>query len=419
LVAKFAPKASMRRRALVCRYNVAAWVNHHPGGAEIIENYRGRDATDVFMVMHSEEALNKLKRLPVMQSAVAPAITKPEREEPQEDFRKLREDLLAAGKFKASPLWYIYKTGSTVGLGLAGAFLIASWQWYFVGAVLVGLHFQQMGWLSHDICHHQVFQNRNINNLVGLLVGNMMQGFSVTWWKDRHNAHHSATNVQGHDPDIDNLPLLAWSPEDVQRASPVARALIPYQPYYFLIICSLLRFIWCFQSGLSVMNLKDCSNMHYRHQYTKEAVCLVLHWVLKAIFYALYMPNLLTAIMVFFVSELIGGFGIAIVVFMNHYPLEKIGDQAWDGHGFCEGQILETMNIRRGPLTDWFFGGLNYQIEHHLWPTLPRHNLKEVSYKVEQLCQKHGLPYRNPPAHEGVAILLRYLGVFAKMAAAK
>ena len=48
-------------------YDVSAWVNHHPGGADIIENYRNRDATDVFMVMHSHDALNKLKRMPVME----------------------------------------------------------------------------------------------------------------------------------------------------------------------------------------------------------------------------------------------------------------------------------------------------------------------------------------------------------------
>nr|ADD51570.1 delta-8 fatty acid desaturase [Euglena gracilis] len=396
-------------------YDVSAWVNFHPGGAEIIENYQGRDATDAFMVMHSQEAFDKLKRMP----KINPSSELPPQaavNEAQEDFRKLREELIATGMFDASPLWYSYKISTTLGLGVLGYFLMVQYQMYFIGAVLLGMHYQQMGWLSHDICHHQTFKNRNWNNLVGLVSGNGPQGFSVTWWKDRHNAHHSATNVQGHDPDIDNLPLLAWSEDDVTRASPISRKLIQFQQYYFLVICILLRFIWCFQSVLTVRSLKDRDNQFYRSQYKKEAIGLALHWTLKALFHLFFMPSILTSLLVFFVSELVGGFGIAIVVFMNHYPLEKIGDSVWDGHGFSVGQIHETMNIRRGIITDWFFGGLNYQIEHHLWPTLPRHNLTAVSYQVEQLCQKHNLPYRNPLPHEGLVILLRYLAVFARMA---
>lgn len=372
------------------------------------------------MVMHSEEAINKLKRMPLMKANSEEAATPPQpvKDEPQEDFRKLREELIATGMFNASPLWYTYKTFTTLGLGVVGAFLIIQWQWYLLGAFLYGVHFQQMGWLSHDYCHHQVFKNRTLNNLCGLVFGNMLQGFSVTWWKDRHNTHHSATNVQGHDPDIDNLPLLAWSTQDVKDASPTSRKLIPYQQYYFLVICMLLRFIWCTQSIFTVLDLKNRPNQYYRSQYKKEAVGLALHWLLKAVFYYCFMPSFLTGLMVFMISELVGGFGIAIVVFMNHYPLEKIGDTVWDGHGFSAGQIHETMNVQRGIVTDWVFGGLNYQIEHHLWPTLPRHNLKTVSFRVEELCKKHNLPYRNPPPHEGLAILLQFLGKFARMAAA-
>lgn len=372
------------------------------------------------MVMHSEEAISKLKRMPILKptSDESPVLAEPVKDEAQEDFRKLREELIAEGMFNASPLWYLYKTSTTLGLGLIGFLLITQWHWYFLGAFLYGMHFQQMGWLSHDYCHHQVFKNRTINNLLGLLFGNTMQGFSVTWWKDRHNTHHSATNVQGHDPDIDNLPLLAWSPQDVKDASPTSLKLIPYQQYYFPFICMLLRFIWCLQSILTVKDLKQRTNQYYRSQYQKEALGLTLHWALKAVFYYYYMPSFLTGLMVFFVSEFVGGFGIAAVVFMNHYPLEKIQDTVWDGHGFSAGQIHETMNVQRGLVTDWVFGGLNYQIEHHLWPTMPRHNLKAVSFRVEEMCKKHKLPYRNPPPHEGVAILLQFLGKYARMAAA-
>jgi fatty acid desaturase len=116
-------------------------------------------------------------------------------------------------------------------------------------------------------------------------------------------------------------------------------------------------------------------------------------------------------------SELLGGFGIAIVVFLNHYPLEKVEETVWDDHGFSAGQIHETLNIKPGLLTDWVFGGLNYQIEHHLWPNMPRHNLTATSVEVKKLCQKHNLPYRAPAIIPGIQGLLSFLGEIAQLAA--
>jgi fatty acid desaturase len=398
-------------------YDVSAWVNHHPGGAQIIENYRNRDATDVFMVMHSQQALNKLKRMPVMEPS-SPLTPKSPSDDISEDFRKLRNSMVEKGMFNASPLFYVYKSLTTVALGAVGVLMVMYLQWYYVSAMFLGLCYQQLGWVAHDYAHHQVFTNRDYGNLGGLFFGNVLQGYSLTWWKDRHNGHHAATNVQGHDPDIDNLPVLAWSPEDVKNAGPGTRNIIKYQQYYFLPTIAILRFIWCFQSILGVMSYKtDSKNLYYKRQYRREAAGLALHWILKSVFLFCYMPSFLTGLAFFLISECLGGFGIAIVVFLNHYPLDKVEESVWDGHGFCAGQILTTMNIQRGLITDWFFGGLNYQIEHHLWPNLPRHHLKAVSFEVEKLCQKHNLPYRAPPMHTGVAQLLGYLGKIAQLAA--
>ena len=126
-----------------------------------------------------------------------------------------------------------------------------------------------------------------------------------------------------------------------------------------LLLASFTRFIWCFQSILAVMAYKaDAKNIYYQRQYAKEAVGLALHWILKGAFLFGYMPGILTGLAFFLISECLGGFGIAIVVFLNHYPLEKVEESVWDGHGFCAGQIHTTMNIQRGVIVDWFFGGV-------------------------------------------------------------
>ena len=102
----------------------------------------------------------------------------------------------------------------------------------------------------------------------------------------------------------------------------------------------------------------DSKNLYYKRQYRREAAGLALHWILKSVFLFCYMPSFLTGLAFFLISECLGGFGIAIVVFLNHYPLDKVEESVWDGHGFCAGQILTTMNIQRGLITDWFFGGV-------------------------------------------------------------
>ena len=86
------------------------------------------------------------------------------------------------------------------------------------GAVLCGLFFQQSGWLCHDFLHHQVFKNREMNHLIGLVWGNVAQGFSAAWWCNKHNSHHSVPNLHESsgdsndgDPDIDTMPYLAWT----------------------------------------------------------------------------------------------------------------------------------------------------------------------------------------------------------------
>merc|ERR1719324_1909517 len=79
-----------------------------------------------------------------------------------------------------------------------------------VSAVIMGLFWQQCGWLSHDFLHHQVFDKRGWGNAFGYFLGNFYQGFSTAWWKNKHNTHHAVPNVLHGDPDIDTLPFLAW-----------------------------------------------------------------------------------------------------------------------------------------------------------------------------------------------------------------
>jgi len=238
-----------------------------------------------------------------------------------------------------------------------------------------------------------VFNNRKLNNFFGYLTGNVLSGFSVNWWKDRHNTHHAATNILGGDPDIDNLPLFSWSEKELYRCKdyPLASLILPYQQYYFVIFTPFLKLIWCLQSILWLLD-PTTQNKSYTKSKRAEIGTLMLHWAFIFTLLILYVP-LKFWFFYIMVSEGIGGAGIALVVFMNHYALDKLEKDEGKKSNFISNQLTTTKNVAPGVIVDWICGGLNYQIEHHLFPTIPRHNLSKIKPLVEEFCKQNKLPY--------------------------
>lgn len=209
-------------------YDVSNWQDH-PGGS-VIFTHAGDDFTDVFAAFHPASAMKDMDKFCIgeLDDSVVPSNEmakmrwkSPEQKNFEKGYRELRAQLIAAGLFNASPLYYVWKCFSNLSLlaiAIACAALSESFMVHMVGAVILGLFWQQCGWLAHDFLHHQVFKNRMYGDLMGVIVGNLCQGFSVQWWKSKHNSHHAVPNLHASsadasdgDPDIDTMPILAWS----------------------------------------------------------------------------------------------------------------------------------------------------------------------------------------------------------------
>eukprot|EP00808_Paulinella_micropora_P019234 g67822.t1 len=398
-------------------YDLTKWAPEHPGGA-LIRQYHGRDATAVFNAMHGEDAKARLAKM----KPLAENSEKMKEFLPQEacqrsvdildDFAAFKRQLIDEGYFTCNPFWQVYKFVSTMSW-IFVALYFQYHQYYFISSLFCALYWQQLGWLGHDFCHHSIFENRELNHFFAWVTGNVAQGYSGHWWKDRHNSHHAVTNIVDADPDIDNIPMLAWAPSDLDKADPLVRKyLIPYQDKYFLFILPILRLTWLFGSLKFVSNMKNSPYSQYRKDFWKEAIGLGIHWTWVTVMLAM-LPSWKWRIAYFLISECLAGFGTGIVVFFNHYSCDKY-DTALAGNFVCL-QLFTTRNMTPGVWTDWICGGLNYQIEHHLFPTIPRHNLYKCSLRVREWVKKHQLPYLSSDFLDGTDCVLDYLRSMSKI----
>ena len=321
----------------------------HPGN-EVIYEYEGRDATDVFNAFHPKSAYYALNKLPKLNGKLK-VDDKFVENEFELDIRSLHYQLLKNGNYKANVSYYVFVLFRNLAL-LVAAFYVP----HYISCCLLGLFMVQMGWLCHDILHNQLFKDRfHADTYGGLLLGCLCQGFSGSWWKVKHNTHHASPNVEDHDPDIDTAPLLAWSASLLKKSLASYPAFfkiwLKYQHLLFFPLLMIARTSWYLQSIMASVNKRQFPELFF----------LGLHWSLK-IWFSLTHGGLAH----FIVMEAIASFMLAIVFSLNHNPLPTIQMDAVK-MGFYEHQVRASRNYSGGYLIDYISGGLSYQIEHHVF----------------------------------------------------
>jgi len=269
-----------------------------------------------------------------------------------------------------------------------------------------------------------VFENRFWGDIFGLIIGNLFQGFSVAWWKNKHNTHHAVPNLHesspdAHDgdPDIDTMPLLAWSLKMAERArnSSSGRFFIRYQAILYFPILLVARISWLYQSytyafesptkNSAAWQQKTTANkaLHYPNS---EKLMLICHYIWVAAL--LFQMPFLRAIGFFFFSQFSCGLFLALVFGLGHNGM-SVYDAA-ERPDFWKLQVTTTRNVCSNWFVDWFCGGLQYQVDHHLFPMIPRHNLKKTHEIVEAFCREHNVRYHEASMLQGTKEVLSFLG---------
>jgi fatty acid desaturase len=313
-------------------------------------------------------------------------------------YRALARQVRAMGLLDRRPGYYGVKITLTILAFFAGwaLFVLIGNSWAALAvAPLVGMMFTQLGFIGHDLGHNQVFGARRRNRLLGLIVGNALIGLSFGWWVPKHNAHHAHPNELGLDPDIGEGVVLASSGAPGVLASWLARW---QAPLFFPLM--LLRSV-----GLHVLGIKRLAGR--RDRASAVEACLIAAHAALYLTVVLWVLSPLKALAFIAVQQGVFSLYLGISFAPNHKGMPII--ESATTAGFARRQVVTARNVSGGWLTTFMLGGLNYQIEHHLFESMPRPNLRRVQGLVRDFCVATDLGYSEESFVESFRQIVQHL----------
>ncbi|GAB1694947.1 acyl-CoA desaturase [Krasilnikovia sp. M28-CT-15] len=316
-------------------------------------------------------------------------------------YSVLSRQVKQAGLLDRRPGYYAAQISLVVALGAAGlaALLVIgdSW-WQVLVAGYCAVVSTQLGFLGHDAGHRQIFRSVRGNHRLGVVLANLGVGFSYGWWVDKHNRHHAHPNDEDKDPDI-GAGALIFTTGQAQASGRVARAFYRYQAWMFFPLLLLEAVSLRVASVRYLLADRDRSRRY-------EALLIALHVVAcLAVVVVVLPPGKALAFVA--VHEAVFGLYLGCCFAPNHKGMPTLS--AADNADYLRRQVLTSRNVRGHWLTDFALGGLNYQIEHHLFPSMPRGNLRRAQRLVKDFCANQHVPYLETGLISSYAQALRHL----------
>ena len=302
------------------------------------------------------------------------------------EYAQLRRLVKQQGLLERQTAYYLLKVPLTFAMVAASiAFLVVvdnPWL-QLANAAFLGAVFTQLGLIGHDAGHQQISSSAKWNDRIGLMVGLLMASVP-SWWHDKHNVrHHSNPNRIGEDGDID-VSVFAFSIGRAFEKTGFPKAMVRYQAFMFfpILILSSISFLFAgIHYALTGRQLK---------YGVVEPLLVVAHLV---IYFGLLFTFLepLQAVLFIAVHQAVEGLYMGSVFAPNHKGMPVLEQDA--PMGFLRQQVTTSRDVKAHPITDFIYGGLNYQIEHHLFPNMPRNNLKKAQPLVRKFCLARSIPY--------------------------
>lgn len=317
------------------------------------------------------------------------------------DFADLRRLVRERGFLERQRGYYAFKISLTLGMLAASLALVALVDILWIqllNAVFMAFVFTQIGLVGHDAGHQGIASSPKRNDFILLIAGALIW-LNGSWWVDKHNRHHANPNDVDADFDV-NLPIIAFTEEQAKSKTGLARAIVRYQAFLFFPLLLIEAVSIRADSAQFLLRRK---NVKYP---VAEWLLLIAHPVAYFSFVFYFLSAWDAALFILVHQSLIGVY-MGSVFATNHKGMLMLDSNS--RMDFLREQVLTSRNVKANPVTDFVYGGLNYQIEHHLFTTVPRNKLKQLQVVVKDFCKERGISYHETGVIRSYREVLGYL----------
>jgi len=323
----------------------------------------------------------------------------------QQLYRDLRDQLEQTNFFEPDTAYYIRKIVAYGILHIAAYVGLYAWaesplRWLaLVGLTLTGIQFY---YVSHDAGHYAIARNRKLNLRLGHIGHTFIAGGSFRFWQYKHDLHHRYCNDETRDPDMNALFLKLYESDPLERPAAI-RWIVRHQAYLLWILAMFHNFDFQRLSWLYTWNNPKLCRA--------ERVLIPLHFVVYLVIPSLIL-GLPIALTNYIIGTMLSGVILAKVFAINHMGMPSV--PSTHNLSFLEQQVITSRNVRVPAIFDHYFGGLNYQIEHHLFPWASISRYRQGSKIVQEFCDQRGINYVEESFWESLASVERHLATMAK-----
>ena len=340
-------------------------------------------------------------------------------------YRTLNDRIRMEGLYQCDYTSYLVEISRY--LLLFGMFLLCLWGgWYGTSGLFLGFFWHQLVFTAHDAGHMGITHDFTIDTVIGIVVADFLGGLSLGWWKRSHNVHHIVTNSPEHDPDIEHMPFFAISHrffdslrstyyDRIMTYDPFAKFVVRYQNYLYYPILTFGRFnLYRLSWEYLLLGLGPKKGPAWWHRWLELSGQLFFWaWFGYGVVYT-SIPTVSGRILFVMVSHMVTA-PVHVQITLSHFAMSTA--DLGTNESFPQKMLRTTMDVDCPEWLDFFHGGLQFQAVHHLYPRVPRHNLRRTQKLVQEFCQEAGIPYALYGFVDGNKEVIGRLGEVGRQAA--
>ena len=339
-------------------------------------------------------------------------------------YRALDERIKAENLYQCNYTDYLFEVMRYTLLGTLAYYFLQR-QWFALSGAFLGMLWHQLVFTVHDAGHMGITHNFHIDTCIGIFIADFLGGLSVCWWKRNHNVHHIVTNSAEHDPDIQHMPFFAINHrffeslrstyyDRIMTYDAFAKFTLKYQHWLYYPLLTFGRFnLYRLSWEYIILGQGPRKGPAWWHRYLEVAGQLVFWYWFGYLTVYNSIPTAWDRVVFVMVSHMVTA-PVHVQITLSHFAMSTA--DLGVAESFPQRMLRTTMDVDCPAWLDFFHGGLQFQAVHHLFPRIPRHNLRKCQKMVVEFCEDVGIPYALYGFAEGNGMVIGHLGEVAKQA---